>query len=158
MKQQRFPVARVTLASLSAGPLALARSLGPDRRRRVELAARLSLSSREREFARSLLERKSNWRLFRSHQAGFGGDFVVVDMSAPQPEWRLVWVVELKAGEEPRVVSSTRHQLRRAVAIVAAVSALSPVIPPAARFEAVIGDPTAVCRWLAGHPASSWKV
>jgi len=98
MKQRRFLVARVTLASLSAGPLALARSLGPDRRRLVALAARLYLSSREREFARSLLETKTNWWLFRSHQSAFAGDFVVVDLSERRPERRRIWVVELKAG------------------------------------------------------------
>ncbi len=52
----------------------------------------------EKRFARILLERKSNLWLFRTHQQRFCGDFVIVDMSDPDPEQRKVYALDLKQG------------------------------------------------------------
>ncbi|MFT4980165.1 MAG: hypothetical protein ACI8S6_006077, partial [Myxococcota bacterium] len=56
-----------------------------------------AMSSREEVFVRILLREKRNLWIFRCHQQGFSGDFVIVDMSHPQPQRRSAVVVELKA-------------------------------------------------------------
>lgn len=52
----------------------------------------------ERRFALALLERHARFWLFRTHQARFAGDFVVVDMSERRVERRRAFCVDLKRG------------------------------------------------------------
>jgi hypothetical protein len=52
----------------------------------------------ERDFAAQLLAQRTQLWLFRSHQAAFCGDFMIVDLSVPRPDKRPVWVVELKSS------------------------------------------------------------
>jgi hypothetical protein len=85
-----------------AGHFSLARVLAADPERSWSEGYRLlevfEVSRPEREFALTLLRRKTNLWLFRCNQRAFCGDFVVVNMSPPRPERRAAWVLELKQG------------------------------------------------------------
>lgn len=74
-------------------------------RRRVpsEVVAAFRFVNDERAFARALVARKPNLWLFRCNQRAFCGDFLVVDMSSPDPRRRPVWVIDLKRGAPLRV-------------------------------------------------------
>jgi len=63
------------------------------------LLERFALADYEKRFARELLRARTNLWLFRSNQRSGCGDFVVVDMSSPNPSERRAVVVELKLGE-----------------------------------------------------------
>lgn len=82
-----FAAGRVGLADL------LAREGGPAAR---GVLARWRLSSREWRFARRILTEVTRLWLWRTDPAGFAGDFVLVDMSSPDPRRRALWVVDLK--------------------------------------------------------------
>lgn len=56
----------------------------------------------EKPFVKMLLERKQNLWIFRTNQQHFCGDFVIVDMSSPEPERRVVIVLDLKWGASLR--------------------------------------------------------
>ncbi len=62
------------------------------------LVQAFSHSRPERQFAKTLLRYERRWWLFRCHQRGFCGDFVIVDMSPPAGQSRLAAVIELKTS------------------------------------------------------------
>jgi hypothetical protein len=65
------------------------------------------------------MERKSNLWLFRSNQRAFCGDFIVVDVSSPDPSRRPAFVVDLKRGARVRVGGGGAGvQLRGAASVV----------------------------------------
>ncbi len=104
----------------------------------------------ERAFAAGLLRQKPNLWLFRCNQRAFCGDFVVVDMSSPDPERRRVWVVDLKQGAPLRVGGGGAGvQLQNAERAVAEVAARTGAVPRGAAFEAVVGDALGVLAYLA---------
>jgi hypothetical protein len=97
-----------------------------------------SLSSREMVFARTLLRNKRNLWLFRCHQQGFSGDFVVIDMSDPVPARRVATVIELKA-RVPLKLGGSGLQARNAAVAVAELSERG-LLAPSAGFTVVTGD------------------
>ena len=62
-------------------------------------------------FTRQLLAAHPRFWVFRSNQRAACGDFLVVDMSAPCPERRGCWLVELKMGERLREVGTPESHL-----------------------------------------------
>lgn len=72
------------------------------------------MSGPERHFVRELLRRKRNLWLFRCHHRRFCGDFIVVDMSGPEPERRPAMVLEVKEREPVHEVGEVAYQLRQA--------------------------------------------
>jgi hypothetical protein len=70
---------------------------------RHETAWRFALSSDERRFARTLLGRRPQLWLYRTDQQSRAGDFLAVDMSAPRPERRRLWAIEVKLGAPVRI-------------------------------------------------------
>lgn len=60
--------------------------------------AAFDLTADERQFVDGLIRRHRRFWVFRSNQRRFCGDFVVVDMSSPNPGYRPVWVIDLKHG------------------------------------------------------------
>ena len=75
------------------------------------LYARFQFRCDERRFAEDLLTRHTQLWLYRVDQTLACGDFVVVDMSAPNPRHRDVLAVELKLRSKLR---TRGHQLRNA--------------------------------------------
>lgn len=138
----RLPSAR------ALAPTGVVRLLAADRpwAEAEALAGRFALSSRERDFARELLDRKSNLRLWRCHQGAACGDFVVVDMAEPRPERRRAVVLELKCGGRLRL-GGGHHQLRRAADAVQAVAQAGVLADPVAP-QLAVGDRDAVLAWL----------
>ncbi|MFT7519015.1 MAG: hypothetical protein ACI9MC_001151 [Kiritimatiellia bacterium] len=61
-----------------------------------------ALAPNELCFARSLVGRRTNLWIYRSHQQRSCADFVVVDMSSPYAARRRAWVVEVKLGRAIR--------------------------------------------------------
>lgn len=105
------------------------------------LVARFALCPDEDKFVRSLLSARKNFWLFRSHQAGFCGDFVVVDMSPPTPSKRSVWVCDLKRGAPlKRGGGGAGNQLVHAAKAVDAVAHQTAALEAGTAFEAMVGD------------------
>lgn len=73
---------------------------------------RYRLHPAEARFAQALLRRKSNLWVYRCDQQGYAGDFVIVDMSAPDARHRTAWTVELKRGQRPRQMPRGGVQMR----------------------------------------------
>lgn len=65
--------------------------------------AAFQLTPREARFARTLLTRRPQWWIWRTHQQRFAGDFVLVDMSCSVPARRTAWVIDLKLDAPFRV-------------------------------------------------------
>ena len=146
-------VVRLTLPLLRRGELALARALGSPRAQ-LRVARRvLACRAHELRFARAVLSGATQLWLLRVDQRGAGGDFLMVDMSSPRPERRRVLVLELKLGARLRRRRTSTHQVRRAVAAVAAAARLTGVIPVEAPFEVWEGDPRAIAATLTGGGA-----
>ncbi len=108
----------------------------------------------ERAFARRLLRLKPNLWLFRCNQRRFCGDFVVVDMSSPEPERRRVWVVELKRGAPLRVGGGGAGvQFQNASRAVAEVARRTGVVAPDAAHDRLSGDGWEILEHLLGAGA-----
>jgi hypothetical protein len=73
---------------------------GQSTARLMPIAWRFALCNDELCFCRQLLFYKRNLWLYRCHQQRLCGDFVVIDMSSPDPQKRQVDVVDLKAGAD----------------------------------------------------------
>jgi hypothetical protein len=63
---------------------------------RPQVVWRYALTPDERRFVRELLRRHSRLWCFRTDQQARAGDFAIVDMSAPRPEARQWFVVDVK--------------------------------------------------------------
>lgn len=110
------------------------------------LLARFAFKCDEQRFARVLLARATHLWLWRVDQAAGAGDFVVVDMSSPDPRRRRALAIDLKLGAELREGSS--HQLRHRDAAVAALectaaTAATPWIGDGEAVLARLGSPSA---------------
>lgn len=72
---------------------------------------RYALSRPELAFVSDLMARKPNLWVYRCHQGRYCGDFAVVDMSAPWPQRRRAWLVELKTrrGQAPLKLAGAPH-------------------------------------------------
>jgi len=71
----------------------LSRAVRGEVRQRV---AAFRLHPRELQFAQAVLTLHTRLWLWRTNQRAFSGDFLLVDMSSPNPQRRPVWVVDLK--------------------------------------------------------------
>ena len=87
----------------------------------------------ERSFARRLLHEHPRFWLYRAHQGAACGDFVLVDVSSPDPRRRPVWVVDLKLGGPWRPGGgSAGFQLRNAPLAVDELVAAGVIAAPEA--------------------------
>lgn len=111
-----------------------------------KLAGRYTMSSRERDFVRRVLEHKTNVHLWRCHQGSACGDFLLIDMAAGPVDRRSAVVVELKAGAELRL-GGNDHQLRNAEDAVAELIAAG-ALAATAGLTRVSGDKDVVLAWL----------
>ena len=102
----------------------------------------------ELQFARALLERRTNLWLYRTSQRAFAGDFIIVDVSSPALTGRRVSVVELKRGEPVRIGQPSSVQLRNAPAALSALAETG-VVANDAPVRAITGDAAAVLALLA---------
>lgn len=111
------------------------------------LLERFDVSGPERAFVRTVLERRTNLWLFRCNQRRACGDFIAVDMSAPDPAARRAHVIELKAGE-PLALGGARLQQANHAAAVAEIQAATGALAGATPSELVYGDPAVVLAHL----------
>lgn len=102
----------------------------------------------EYDFARALLRRKTELRLFRSNQRGFCGDFVIVDLSSPSPARRRAFVLDLKQGAKLRIGGGGAGvQLRNADRVIRDVAATG-VLAADPRYELLTGAAAEVLRFF----------
>jgi len=113
----------------------------------AETTYAFAMTEDELSFARALLSVQSQLWLFRTHQRGFAGDFVVVDLSSPEPASRPVFAVELKLGARVRVHDGTPLQLRNAGFVVSQIGRTG-VIDDAREPEMLTGDSRAVVEYF----------
>lgn len=116
------------------------------------LQERFAMSSREEDFARRLLHRKRNLWLFRCHQQAYCGDFIVVDMSAPQPGHRSAWLIELKARAPLKQGGGGGLQLQRAPEAIAELIGQG-ILTDASAVDVLLGDEDAVLEHLGASGA-----
>jgi hypothetical protein len=109
----------------------------------AETTYAFAMTEDELSFARALLAVQSQLWLFRTHQRGFAGDFVVIDLSSPDPASRPVFAVELKLGARVRVHQGTPLQLRNATTVITHI-AKTGVIADSCEPEMLTGDSRAV--------------
>jgi hypothetical protein len=133
----------------------LARAIAEERRwswsEGYRLLERFQLRGHERTFVKTLLKGRTNLRLFRSNQRQACGDFVVVDMSAPQPSDRRVHVMELKTGD-PLAIGGARLQCARYRDAVQEIAVGTGIIDPAVPVELLYGDAAAILVHLGVAP------
>lgn len=115
----------------------------------AETTYAFAMTEDELSFARALLSVQSQLWLFRTHQRRFAGDFVVVNVSSPDPAHRPVFAVELKLGARVRVHDGTPLQLRNAGLVVTHI-ARTGVIADSCEPEMLTGDARAVINHLRG--------
>jgi len=106
-----------------------------------ELLARFAFKCDEQRFALSLLSRTTHLWLWRVDQQGGAGDFLVVDMSSPDPRRRRAHAIDLKLGADLR--ESGSHQLRHRDRAVAALRCTA-----ATEATPLIGDRGAILAHL----------
>ncbi len=107
----------------------------------------------ELEFARELLTRRTNLWLYRTSQRAFAGDFIVVDLSSPNPAARPVSFIELKTAQAVKVVDNTLPtsvQLRNAPAALRELAGTGVITDGEAHphVRAIIGDRREVLSYL----------
>jgi hypothetical protein len=125
--------------------------LAPCKRRNdsARLRASFRFKNDEERFARGLVRRKSNLWVFRSNQQGFCGDFVLVNMSSPDPKLRPVYVIDLKAGAPLKLGGGGAGiQFLNAARAVRDVAERTGIIPPGAPFVLASGDRAELLRYL----------
>lgn len=154
---------------LSARRLARARTVAhfvrthtSSRRIDAGLVAAFRFKNDERSFARRLVRLKPNLWVFRSNQHRFCGDFLVVDMSSPDPARRAVFVVDLKRGAPLKIGGGGAGiQFKNAPLAVRDVAERTGIVTPDAGFELLCGDKQYVIGYLCalcrpeGVPAGS---
>jgi hypothetical protein len=111
------------------------------------LLERFEMRSHERAFARAVLTRRTNLWLYRTNQRESCGDFVAVDMSAPQAENRRAYVIELKSGE-PLVIGGARLQLASYRSALLEIAEQRAAITAKTPVELLYGDTSPVLAHL----------
>lgn len=105
----------------------------------------------ERDFARLLLRRQTRLWLWRSHQGAACGDFVILDLSAPDPLRRCAFLIELKQDRPLRVSDGpSGFQMRNAPDGLSELQARG-LIAPGAPVRALIGDAREVLGYFEAH-------
>lgn len=140
----RLPLAlrlrRDVLSRRDAVAITVVRALRPSSAELARAVYPFAFKSDEHAFARALVARRTQIWVFRSNQQAFCGDFVLVDVSAPDPSRRRAWVVDLKRGADLRVGGGGAGvQLQRAPQAIAEV-ARAGVLGHAPAWTAVTGD------------------
>lgn len=147
-------LSRASLARRDVVRRMVQRSPSVPRHAVAETMHAFEMTEDELSFARGLLLAKSQFWLFRTHQRGFAGDFVVVNLSSPDPSRRPVYAVELKLGARVRVHEGTPLQLRNACTVVTHI-AKTGVIAESCEPEMLTGDARAVIDHLRDMHAST---
>jgi len=146
------------LLTVARGVRPFLRTATGDRRSGSKLARlfwQFAFKSDELPFARQLLARKGNIWLFRSNQQRLCGDFVLVDMSSPDPSRRPVMVVDLKRGAPLREGGGgTSNQLANAHSAVERLAQHTEIIPRNARYRLWTGDRSAALQHLGVRAAA----
>lgn len=107
----------------------------------------------ERPFALRLLARKPNLWVFRTNQLSSCGDFVVVDMSSPDPSIRDVWVLDLKQGAPLRWGGGgAGDQLRNVGLALADLAERFQVVPNDVEASLLVGDSKLLLQELTRRP------
>ena len=134
-------IPRRALARRDLVPALVYRALRPARTEMARVVECFALCDDELGFARALLDKRSQHRLFRSNQRAFCGDFVVVDVSSPEIFRRRAVVLDLKLGAPLRLGGGGAGvQLRNADQAVRELARLSASVADQAPFEVVTGD------------------
>lgn len=103
----------------------------------------------EKLFAKTVLRIKQNLWVFRTHQQRYCGDFVIVDMSSPDPVLRPVYLLDLKAGADLKVGGGGAGiQFRNAPHAVEEIAKETQIIPDAPQFKLLSGDRRAILQFL----------
>jgi hypothetical protein len=133
---------RDALARASGVRTLVARAFGGRPSDRLCVVSEFAFKNDEHRFARALMERKSNLWLFRSNQRAFCGDFIVVDVSSPEPSRRPAFVVDLKRGARVKIGGGGAGvQLRGAASAVRELARLTGACAEEpARIALVTGD------------------
>lgn len=105
------------------------------------LLEQFAMREPEKRFVRVLLRERTNLRVFRTNQRRWCGDFVVVDMSSPQPASRRVYVLELKAGQVVTEAGETHRQLSRYADAVAEIARDQGIVEAGATPTLLVGSP-----------------
>lgn len=149
-----FKLSRAALARRDVVRCIVRRSSLVPRHAVAETTHAFALTEDELSFARTLLSLHSQMWLYRTHQRGFAGDFVVVDLSSPEPTRRRVFAVELKRGHHVRVHDGTPLQLRNASLVVSQI-ARTGVVDDDSPHANLTGDSRAVVAYLASRGRST---
>ncbi|HEU4537612.1 MAG TPA: hypothetical protein VFS00_26010 [Polyangiaceae bacterium] len=107
-------------------------------------AEHFAFKNDEARFAKELVRRRGNFWVYRTHQARFCGDFVLVDMSSPRPATRRVYVLDLKLGGRLKVGGGGAGVQFRNAALAVAEIAQGGVVDPSTPYELVSGHRDAV--------------
>ncbi len=142
-----FKLSRAALARRDIVRRIVQRSPLVPRHAVTETTYAFAMTEDELSFARALLLVQSQMWLYRTHQRGFAGDFVVVDLSSPAPARRRVFAVELKRGQHVRIHEGTPLQLRNAGLVVSQI-ARTGVIDDDNPHSMLTGDSRAVVEYL----------
>jgi hypothetical protein len=118
----------------------LMRRLGVSHALAWQFAENFLVNNDEARFAKELLRRRGNFWVYRTHQARFCGDFVLVDMSSPRPARRDVYVLDLKLGGRLKVGGGGAGVQFRNAALAVGEIAASGVIDQAAPYELLSGN------------------
>ncbi|WP_437961153.1 hypothetical protein WME76_16995 [Sorangium sp. So ce119] len=103
--------------------------------------AAFAFKTNEDDFARGLMDRRTELWLFRSNQRAYCGDFLAVDMSSPWPARRPSDVIELKRGMPVRIGGgAVGLQLRNAASAVQGLAQRKDLLGAEAAYVAVSGD------------------
>ena len=142
-------IPRRALARRDLIPALVWRALRPRNADAGLVVQTFALKNDELDFARALLGRKSQLRLFRSNQRAFCGDFVVVDVSSPSVARRSAVVLDLKQGA-PLCVGGggAGVQLQNAGLVVRDIATATCALVAEAPFEVVTGDAEEVLRFF----------
>ena len=124
------------------------RTLNPPSDQLPRVVHAYALTEDERSFARHLLAFRTQVWLWRSHQQAFCGDFVLVDLSNPDPASRPAWVVDLKRGAPLRRSGWQLRLADEALAELAAEGVIAPEVGP----RVLTGDRQALLDHLAARP------
>lgn len=117
----------------------------------LELSPLFELHAHEARFARNALARHPRFWLYRCNQKGACGDFVLVDMSSPEPARRNVIFLELKLGEAIRFGRGWGSpQLKNHLAALVELERAGVVTADAPR-DVLVGNPAAVLGWMGGQ-------
>lgn len=103
----------------------------------------------EKQFVKTVLSNKQNLWVFRTHQQRYCGDFVIVDMSSPDPELRPVVLLDLKSGASlKRGGGGAGIQFRNAGHAIQEIAVETQIIPKHTSFELLSGDRREILSYL----------